>query len=147
MNNKNNKKNDAARKIQEAWRMRPVIGNNGRPVTNAITMNSIPTKYAITIDKHVYDARSLVKWFNRPGNHALTLPHSRRELKNNNNIVRNVYLKAGKNIPKRTPRVTANTFRTTINPTANSGGIVNIQDMQRNFEARTAARYALMGFR
>jgi hypothetical protein len=109
--NNKNKRNAAARKIQAAWRqsnLRPVIGNNRRPVTNIITMNPIPMKYAITIDKQVYDARSLVKWFNQRLGNSVSLPHSRRELKISNNIIRNVYLKAGKNIANRpTTRMTA----------------------------------------
>ena len=46
--------------------------------TNMISHMTIPEKFAITIDRQVYDARTLSQWFAK--SRMFILPHSRRRL-------------------------------------------------------------------
>lgn len=92
MNNTNNtpKRNDrAARTIQQAWRSawlrnstKPILNsNNPRKNTwnNLITIEPIPRKYMVALNRKPYDARGLAQMIMKG---VTRIPHSRRNLNN-----------------------------------------------------------------
>lgn len=66
-------RNAAARRAAR----RVVLGANGQPVLDPISLNTIPVRHAIELNRQHYDARHLSRWV-RDG-HG-TVPHSRRFL-------------------------------------------------------------------
>ena len=44
------------------------LNNNGRPAKNVISLNLIPTKHAVRIGPHIFDARTLATFFEKTNN-------------------------------------------------------------------------------